>query len=83
MVAPDYQEFANLPNIRYPWQYRDLPGSHEPNLAKSAKRCAIVTLPNQHESGTFSPCEGMEVPSAAGIAAATPLYADAGACNPL
>jgi len=46
MVAPDYQEFANRPTGRYPWQYRDLRRSHEPNLRKSAKRCAIVTLPN-------------------------------------
>jgi hypothetical protein len=37
-------------------------------MPKSAKRCAIATLPNQHESGTFCPCEGGEVPLQAGIA---------------
>jgi len=55
MVAPDYQEFANRSNTRYPWQYRDLRHSHGREMAKSAKRCAITTLPNQHESGTFCP----------------------------
>src|ERR1700716_2448432 len=52
MAAPDYQEFANQPNARYPWQYRDLRRSHDPDLRKSAKRCAITTPENQHESGT-------------------------------
>jgi hypothetical protein len=37
-----------------------LPSSHEENLPKSAKRCAIATLPDQHESGTFCPCEGKQ-----------------------
>jgi hypothetical protein len=37
---------------------------HEANPPKSAKRCAIATLPNQHESGTFRPagakrCSGL------------------------
>jgi len=53
MVAPDYQEFANRAAVRYPWQYRDLRAWHAPNLPKSARRCAIATLPDQHESGTF------------------------------
>jgi hypothetical protein len=26
-------------------------------MAKSPERCAIATLPNQHESGTFSPAK--------------------------
>jgi len=37
-------------------------------MAKSAKRCAITTLPNQHESGTFCPYGGIKVLSEAGIA---------------
>jgi hypothetical protein len=38
----------------------------ERQIWKSAKRCAIVTLPNQHESGTFLPKKGgKEVPLAA------------------
>jgi hypothetical protein len=37
----------------------------EPKAPKSAKRCAIATLPNQHESGTFRLLEGGK-PSAAG-----------------
>jgi hypothetical protein len=36
-------------------------------MAKSPKRCAIATLPNQHESGTFSPAKAMKPPLAAGI----------------
>jgi hypothetical protein len=35
-------------------------------MAKSPKRCAIATLPNQHESGTFSLPEALKVRSAAG-----------------
>jgi hypothetical protein len=27
--------------------------SHEANQPKSARRCAIATPPNRHESGTF------------------------------
>jgi hypothetical protein len=38
-------------------------------MSKSAKRCAIATLPNQHESGTFCPSEGIKALSAAEIAA--------------
>jgi hypothetical protein len=37
-------------------------------MAKSAKRCAIATLPHQHENGTFRPYEGIKVLSEAGIA---------------
>jgi len=44
MVAPDYQEFANRPDIRCPWQYRDLRHSHDLKLRKWAERCAITTL---------------------------------------
>jgi len=28
MVASDYQEFANRPEGRHPWQYRDLRAWH-------------------------------------------------------
>jgi hypothetical protein len=38
-------------------------------MPKSAERCAIATLPDQHESGTFSPRGGVKVLLAAGIAA--------------
>jgi hypothetical protein len=38
-------------------------------MPKSPQRCAIATLPNQHESGTLRPGEGLEVPLAAQIAA--------------
>jgi hypothetical protein len=34
-------------------------------MAKSPKRCAIATLPNQHESGTFSPAKARKVRAAA------------------
>jgi hypothetical protein len=26
---------------------------HRPDLSKSTRRCAITTLPDRHESGTF------------------------------
>jgi hypothetical protein len=38
------------------------------SLAKSAGRCAIATLSNQHESGTFCPCAGKADALAAEIA---------------
>jgi len=66
MVTADYQEFANRTKLRYPWQYRDLQHAGERQIWKSAKRCAIVTPPNQHESRTSCPkWGGKEMPLAA------------------
>jgi len=45
-----------------------LPQQRERRIRKSAKRCAIATPPNQHESGTLCPCEGTKVPQAAEFA---------------
>src|SRR6202041_3534465 len=56
------------PRLGYPGQYRDLRRVGEQEMPKSAGRCGIATLPNQHESGTFSPYEGLKVALAAGIA---------------
>jgi len=33
----------------------------EQEMTKSARRCGIATLPNEHESGTFGPYEGFKV----------------------
>jgi len=57
MVAPDYQEFANRPDNRYPWQYRDLPAWHAQNRQN---RTSVARLPRrwEHESGTFCPRTG-------------------------
>jgi len=61
MLTPDYQEFPNRPRLGYPWQYRDLRRGCEQEMPKSARRCGIATLPNEHESGTFGPYEGFKV----------------------
>src|SRR6266702_4117802 len=80
MVTADYQEFANRTTLRCPRQYRDLQHARERQIRKSAKRCAIATPPNQHESGTSCPKRGgKETP----LAAKTAVTAMVNANQPL
>src|SRR5471030_2130523 len=57
MVTPDYQEFANRAATEYRYNTVICGVLASREMPKSPERCAIATLPDRHESGTFCPDE--------------------------